>query len=120
MPSRIEKSRLQAYHRQNGLCFYCQKPLWLNDPKEFASRTGLTLRQARLLQCTAEHLSAKKDGGRDDPANIAAACLFCNRTRHICKSPLSPKSYKDFVQSRISKGKWNSAVMPNIRFPADV
>ena len=37
--------------------------MWLDHPDGFRSRYPLTLAQARLLRCTAEHLQARQDGG---------------------------------------------------------
>ena len=61
-----------------------------------------------LFKCTAEHLLAKQDGGKDDESNIVAACHFCNQKRHKCKNPKDPISYKHYISTRLSKGRWNS------------
>lgn len=87
--------------------------MWDGDGEaEFVERYHLTVALARLLRATAEHLDARQDGGRDTAANIAAACLHCNSTRHKgrpCSAP-SPAQYRKRVQARIAAGKWHPAV----------
>ena len=97
MPSRIAKLRNEAARRQHHRCCYCDLVMW--DGREvslsrFCRLHGLTRRQARQRRVTAEHLAARADGGRDTRANIKAACLFCNRTRHRSRSPLPPLLYR--------------------------
>jgi len=50
---------------QGGRCCYCGRRF---------TETGLT-------RATIEHRKAKMDGGSDRVANLAAACLHCNRNR---------------------------------------
>ena len=71
MPSRLVRSRAAAYTRQSGRCYYCDLPLWLDDPAAFRVRHNLTPKVARSLRCTAEHLKARQDGGTDAACNIA-------------------------------------------------
>lgn len=107
MPTTLIKSRLKAFNLQQGRCIYCEWPMWLNDHESFAKTLKITAKQTRLLQCTAEHLKAKQDGGKDVESNIVAACYYCNQKRHKCKSPKDPMSYKLYVIKRLKKGKWN-------------
>lgn len=106
MPA-LSKLRLSAFRRQNGLCFYCHLPMWTADPLAFAAQYGLSAAQARWFQCTAEHLIARQDGGKDQEGNIAAACLFCNQTRHKRKNPPDPDRYCALVAKRITAGRWH-------------
>lgn len=87
---RLLRLRRQAYKRQHGLCIYCCCPMWEVDCPQFARAYGLTADLARGLQCTAEHLHARRDGGRNVKANIAAACLRCNLGRHAGRSQRAP------------------------------
>jgi 5-methylcytosine-specific restriction endonuclease McrA len=112
MPTKLARPRAKAFASQQGLCIYCRKPVWLSDIAAFSTRYSLTTRQARWFQCTAEHLTARQDGGGDSTDNIAAACLFCNRGRHQRKTPKSVSDYLHYVQSRIARGGWN---MPLLR-----
>jgi hypothetical protein len=52
------------------------------------------------------HLDARANGGSDSPGNIAAACLYCNLTRHRRKYPLPPEQYRHYVAKRMTKGGW--------------
>jgi hypothetical protein len=81
--------------------------MWLHDPKSFARRHGLTRAEANLLQCTAEHLVARCDGGSDSPDNIVAACRHCNSRRHRRPEPLDPLTYRKHVRRRIARGCWH-------------
>ncbi|MFT3807262.1 HNH endonuclease [Arenimonas sp.] len=81
--------------------------MWLDDLPIFATLYRLPSRQARQLQCTAEHLLARRDGGDDSPDNIAAACRFCNAHRHQRKSPPSPLRYRELVSKRLARGSWH-------------
>ncbi|WP_457767664.1 HNH endonuclease [Cyanobium sp. ULC082] len=72
----------------------------------------LSLRQARLLRCTAEHLQSRSEGGADSTKNIAAACTYCNGHRHKRKRAPDPSAYRQTVRHRMRKGKWLFAVLP--------
>ena len=103
----LKKARQLAYDRQLGSCHYCGAPMWLRDAEPFCRRYGLTPAEARLLQCTAEHLVARRDGGCDTAANIVAACRHCNTTRHRRRVPPDPVTYRVQVRRRIAKGGWH-------------
>lgn len=99
MTKQIVRSRQLAYHRQGGLCFYCQQLMLLGQ---------VSGRLARL-QCTAEHLQAKCDGGADTAKNIAAACAHCNRTRHKLPTPLAAEAFRVYVMRRVTQRRWHPA-----------
>ncbi len=94
--------RAIAFRTQSGRCYYCTVRMWLRSPSEL----GLRPRTARPFQCTAEHLVARKDRGRDTRKNIAAACRLCNARRHKRKNPSPPETYRSFVLRRMAKGRW--------------
>jgi 5-methylcytosine-specific restriction endonuclease McrA len=106
MPSRIKSIRRRAYFEQRGICWYCGAPMWLESPLD-VPLVAPSSSAALALQCTAEHLKARSEGGRDAPANIVAACFKCNRTRHITKKPLEPEAYRRYVRNRMAKGLWH-------------
>jgi len=103
----LQKHRKSAFERQNGKCYYCGFSMWQGSVEAFAKHHGLTMKQARHFQCTAEHLVARQDGGRDGYWNIAAACIRCNQLRHKRKVPMKPEQYKTYVRNRIEKGGWH-------------
>lgn len=109
MSKTSNKSRLKAFYLQQGLCIYCELPMWLDDLTAFANKYKITHKQAKLFQCTAEHLKAKQDGGKDNESNILAACHYCNQNRHKRKSPKDPISYKHYVKTRLEKGSGTCA-----------
>jgi hypothetical protein len=111
MQTTLTKSRIKAFILQQERCIYCELPMWLDNYEVFAKKYKITTKGAALFKCTAEHLLAKQDGGRDVESNIVAACHFCNQRRHKCKKPKDPISYKQFVSSRLGKGKWNSVLI---------
>jgi 5-methylcytosine-specific restriction endonuclease McrA len=82
MRNQIRDLRRRAYDAQGGCCFYCHFPTWICDPEDFARRWSIPISVVHCFQCTAEHLVPISQGGRDEPSNIAAACRFCNQTRH--------------------------------------
>lgn len=106
MPSLLESSRLLAFRRQDGLCFYCRLPVWLDDSAEFQQRYPMSAAQHALRRCTAEHLTARQDGGSDEPENIAAACWICNVRRHRGGPASSPAQHRLHVQRRLRRGAW--------------
>lgn len=106
MPYSLVSLRRQAHIRQSCRCFYCDLPIWLQDPTAFVVQHRLSQRQARLLQCTAEHLQPKSEGGADTASNVVAACRHCNQTRHKARRPLEPVKYRERVQVRLAKGRW--------------
>jgi hypothetical protein len=106
MPN-LRLPRKIAFNRQSGCCFYCKLPMWIEDPEAFARKYGMRKRRARLFQATAEHLIARCDGGTDVPANIVAACAYCNGRRHRPKVPLDPVAYGLRVCKQLAAGKWH-------------
>lgn len=108
MPSRIQSLRRRAFEHQHGLCCYCQAPMWLNSPTELPLGSP-GKRAARRLLCTAEHLTARADGGSNSAINIAAACLHCNRTRHRRKHPPDMVRYRQEVAVRMARHGWHPA-----------
>ncbi|WP_349681626.1 HNH endonuclease [Pseudomonas sp. UBA6323] len=105
--SNLQKLRKSAFMQQNGKCCYCSFHMWLDSAESFAKLHGITTKQARHFQCTAEHLHARQDGGRDVRENIAAACIRCNQLRHQRKKPMAPEQYQQHVISRVHKGGWH-------------
>ncbi len=108
MPNLV-KIRTIAYTNQQGQCYYCRMPMWTGSIDKFANTHHLTSKQARLFQCTAEHLVARCDGGNNVLENIVAACHYCNLHRHARKHPLPPNEYSQFVRKRLNRGKWHLA-----------
>ncbi|OYT96737.1 MAG: restriction endonuclease [Pseudomonas sp. PGPPP3] len=104
----VQKHRQSAFERQNGKCCYCGFQMWRDSAEHFAQQHGISLTQARHFQCTAEHLVARQDGGKDGKGNIAAACKRCNQLRHQRKSAPSPSRYQEHVQRRLNKGGWHA------------
>lgn len=96
MPKLI-RLRALALNAQSGRCYCCERAMWLACPSEL----GLRRRSAGTFQCTAEHLLARRDGGRDVEGNVVAACRLCNCRR---KRPPCPQAYKALVQRQVSKG----------------
>lgn len=104
------KSRSTAFERQGGRCFYCDFPMWRGTPEPFARLHGISLKQARQLQCTAEHLLARQDGGKNGVSNIVAACWACNQRRHKRKCAPEPAEYRELVQGRLRCGGWHAGM----------
>ena len=114
MSSAKAKHRLAAFERQNGRCYYCGLPMWLKHPAELTARFRISEGDVSRLQCTAEHLLARQDGGPDTEANIVAACIHCNKTRHRKKSPPDPTIYRMQVKHRLRAGKWHPGSVRNL------
>ncbi|HWM41860.1 MAG TPA: HNH endonuclease [Burkholderiales bacterium] len=112
MPRSIARPRSVAFDRQRGRCFYCEYPMWLSDIEHYSSLYHLSLAQANQHRCTAEHLQARQDGGGASRSNIVAACLICNRRRHARRRSMTPEVYRNFVQSRLRRGRWHVHPLP--------
>lgn len=112
--TRLVSLRRRAAARQSHCCFYCGLPMWEQEPTTFAQAYRLTDRQARLLKCTAEHLLPRSEGGADTGSNIVAACLFCNRQRHVVRKPLAAAEYKHVVNARMQRGRWLAGMLPTM------
>ena len=106
----LSKIRIDKMKAQFGLCYCCQQPMWSDRPCEFGERYGLSPKQVTVLQCTAEHLLAKSDGGLDEVDNIVAACLYCNNRRYRSRKPRSPDRHAERVRHRLAMGKWHGFV----------
>lgn len=109
MPSKntLKKLRIKAARQQGWRCFYCRMPMWESSPEEFIVHYGLSPALAKRFRCTAEHVEARCDGGKDVAPNIVAACLFCNATRHKAKHPVDAARHASIVRSRLAKGRWH-------------
>ena len=103
----LAKPRHHSFLLQNGLCFYCNQPMWETDPTDFSKKYGITEKQARILKCTGEHLHAHQSGGKSSKNNIVAACFYCNQRRHRRKGELDPTQFKHHVVIRLNHGKWH-------------
>ncbi len=103
----IRRLRQQAYNHQNGLCYYCQFPMWTVSCSEFAQVHSLSLGAASQFQCSAEHLVPVAQGGRNTSDNIVATCIFCNRTRHKSRVARTPEEFADLVRKRVAARRWN-------------
>lgn len=111
-PMKSKKLRIlrqQASLKQNHRCYYCHFPMWDSDCEYFSLIHKIPLRLARYLKCTAEHLVARQDGGRDNVGNIAAACIWCNKMRHYHREHKAPDAatYCRRVSQLISLGRWH-------------
>lgn len=106
----IVRHRNAAFDRQHGLCYYCGAPMCRNEAAipAFMAASGVSRKQAVQRLCTAEHLVAQCEGGRDSAQNIAAVCAQCNRLRHRRRRPLGPEAYRSHVQARVRKKSWHS------------
>ena len=91
--SKLQKIRDEAYNRQCGKCWYCGRQM------SAATDSG-------AARCTAEHLVARSEGGRNLAENVVAACWLCNTRRHRRKKPLDPEIYRKYIQTRLAEGKW--------------
>ncbi|ACC75207.1 HNH endonuclease [Paraburkholderia phymatum] len=111
MSSSSARIRTRAFIRQSGRCYYCRCLMW-NDIiglTAMAKNFALPLRQVRYLQCTAEHLNPRMNGGSNSHRNIVAACRTCNARRHRAKAPRDPISHQRHVQNRMRRKKWHPA-----------
>ena len=112
---KLRKLRLLAVNRQHGLCFYCRDPMWekaVETDETFAKRHRIKPTQARMFLATAEHLTARCDGGRETEANVAAACVWCNARRHRRLTPPAADRYSQLVQHRMNTGRWRPLHLP--------
>jgi 5-methylcytosine-specific restriction endonuclease McrA len=112
MSKRYTKYRLiafrnQKFRNQNGVCYYCNAPMWLRKIGSFATKHGISDQQALHFQCTTEHLVARQDGGADSRKNIVAACRFCNETRHQSPDPLPAQKYASLIARQLNRGEWH-------------
>ena len=107
MSNKLARPRLAAFNRQSGRCFYCDFPMWLGSPTAFIAKYRFSKNQATILQCTAEHLLARKDGGGNSQSNIVAACLICNRRRHQGRKETDATQYRHIVQTRVKQKRWH-------------
>ena len=82
--------------------------MWSSRPGVFRKRYNLQWRTVRRYQCTAEHLLARQDGGKDGANNIVAACYFCNQTRHNSKRVQTADKYLIRVRRRVASGTWET------------
>ncbi|MCP5128930.1 MAG: HNH endonuclease [Pseudomonadales bacterium] len=103
----LKKPRTHAFKAQGGKCYYCNQPMWMKSEQELTSRYSITAKQAKLLQCTGEHLVAHSEGGSSNQMNIAAACLYCNMNRHRGKKSFTPDRFQQLARRRLSKGAWH-------------
>ncbi|GIK24403.1 MAG: HNH endonuclease [Rhodocyclaceae bacterium] len=106
--TKLISKRTKASKAQSGRCFYCDVPMCEGNLKIFAAEHRISPAEAKRLQLTAEHLKARRDGGKDSSINIVAACLHCNQRRHTRRRPLSPDKFRVHVRKRMAQGRWHS------------
>lgn len=106
---KLIRLRQEAFARQQSRCFYCRMRMWCVHPSEVPGLDEVSIKVARHLQRTAEHLKPMSEGGRDEPGNIVAACQRCNRNRHRAKQVLTPERYAQHVRRRVAAGRWHVA-----------
>ena len=82
--------------------------MWNKSPEELAVRYQVPTSKVKPLKCTAEHLEARQDGGRDSKSNVVAACYFCNSHSHKAKTPKDPSKFREKEQLRMAKSAWTS------------
>ena len=119
---KVRIARCRAFHAQNGLCYYCGRPMCPSQDAlpTFALDLSISQAGARVLLATAEHLHARSKGGSDHPKNIAAAHALCNYRRHRSKKPMPPDAYRTYVARRCESGNWfdqnlSKRLKPNVR-----
>jgi hypothetical protein len=84
--------------------------MWERDGRSFARQHGVPKAKARHLRCTAEHLTARQDAGKNVPENIVAACCWCNQQRHRSpKAAPDPQTWQRVVQARVASKIWHPA-----------
>jgi len=101
--SKIRRAKMLA---QGGRCYYCDQLMWEHKMELGERPDRWPIRKPRALQCTAEHLHPRSDGGADTPENIVAACWFCNSTRHKKKQARSPQQHREHARKRMRQGRW--------------
>ncbi len=84
--------RRKAAKRQENHCYYCERLMTSRQPQ---------------LCCTAEHLIARSDQGKDSNSNIVAACKFCNAMRHRLCPSLPALEYAATVKKLVTLNKWH-------------
>jgi len=99
--------RERKAHEQHRRCYYCGFPMWSKRPEGFAQHFGISLKEARRFFCTAEHLTARCDGGTSRSDNIVAACWFCNSHRHRRAMAQTPEQYRELVRKRVARLSWH-------------
>lgn len=93
--------------------------MWEDNQEEFANCHGLPVTLTTHLRCTAEHLIAQQDNGRDSDKNIVASCAWCNSSRHA-KQPHNapdPAAYRLAVRELIANGQWHPVIIHKIALP---
>lgn len=90
-PVKIIHLRRFAAKKQAHHCYYC---------------TRLMTSRAQL-QCTAEHLIARSDSGKDSKSNIVAACKSCNAMRHRIYPQLTAGEYALAVRNLVELNHWH-------------
>lgn len=109
MSTKVKKYRERAFRAQKGHCYYCRCRMWDSEGWEaFRKEHSLTPGQAKQLRCTAEHVVARSERGRDVAQNIVAACLYCNRGRHARRTPKASQDFAAYVRERLSAIRWHS------------
>ena len=108
MPSILTKRRNAAYSAQQGRCYYCSCLMLPCSGRRQSSVEP----DEKLRACTAEHLQARRDGGRDSPRNVVAACWYCNHSRHALHDGRSPRKYRQLVRTMVARGAWPTTRSP--------
>jgi len=74
------EERIAIFERTDGRCYYCKKQLAYDNYGKIGARGSWEF----------DHKIPRSQGGSDEPSNLVAACVGCNRD----KSDLSAVSYR--------------------------
>lgn len=118
--NKIAKLRIQSALIQQCRCFYCGLAMIEPALPQFTPKE-LKPKLQKYLLCTAEHLTARKDQGRDTAQNIVAACWWCNTRRHKGRkeNAPNPQQYRQRVQSLMKRGRWHPVSALAVAFRAN-
>lgn len=118
--NKIAKLRIQSALIQQCRCFYCGLAMIEPALPQFTPKE-LKPKFQKYLRCTAEHLTARQDQGRDSAQNIVAACWWCNTRRHKGRedNAPNPQKYRQRVQSLMKRGRWHPVSAIAVAFRAN-
>lgn len=77
---RVGQERLYFWLQAKGVCYLCNRFIYLRDGPAADSRASIAARDAWL---NLDHVIAKKEGGTNAFDNLRAVHTLCNEARHL-------------------------------------
>jgi 5-methylcytosine-specific restriction endonuclease McrA len=80
-PNITKKVRASVHESTSGLCFYCDKTIYINNTTYYKNAEDEKERKKAKGVWNVDHVKPRSQGGADDQNNYVPACWRCNNKK---------------------------------------